>query len=105
MRAELLWSKNSQFFFYLPSTVDINEKINRKPFHVHSADFGEKFNPANPDFDRKSVVSWKKKVAQQSSQNLERNADVFLSSVTHDNDKMLWSGGKRLQSDKFALTY
>ena len=49
--------KLSIFFFYLPSTVDINEKINRKPFHVHSADFGEKFNPANPDFDRKSVVS------------------------------------------------
>ena len=46
-----------------------------------------------------------KKVAQQSFQNLKRNADAFLSSVTHNNENLLWPGGKRTQSDKFALTY
>ena len=96
----------------LIETVDRNEKINKyltsvhlKPFHVDSAVLGEKFNPVNPDFDRKSVVSYMKNVTQQSSQNLKRNADAFLSSVTHDNEKLLWPGGKRTQSDKFARTY
>ena len=46
------------------------------------------------DFDRVAVISYMKKVAEQS-----------LSSQTHDNDKLLWPGGKRTQSDKFALTY
>ena len=46
-----------------------------------------------------------KKVTQQSSQNLKRNADAFLSSVTHDNENLLWPGGKRTHSNKFALTY
>ena len=104
--------KFSKRFFYLPATVDRNEKINKyltsvhlKPFHVGSAVFGEKFNLENPDFDRKSVVSYMRKVAQQGSQNLKRNSDAFLSSVTHGNENLLWPGGKRTQSDKFALTY
>ena len=61
--------KFSKLFFYLPSTVDRNEKINKyltsvhlKPFHVNSAVFGEKFNPADPNFDRAAVVSYMKKV-------------------------------------------
>ena len=45
-----------------------------------------------------------KKVAEQSSQNLKRNADAFLSSINHDNEKLLWPGGKRIQPDKFVLT-
>ena len=45
-----------------------------------------------------------KNVAQQSCQNLKRNADAFLSSVPHDNEKLLWPGGKRTQSDKFPIT-
>ena len=57
------------------------------------------------DFNRSTVVNLMKKVALQSSQNLKRNADAFLSTVSHDNDKLLWSGGKRTQSEKFALTY
>ena len=66
--------KFSKIFFYLPATVDRNEKIskyltsvNLKPFHVDAAVFGEKFNPADPDFDKTSVVSYMEKVAQQSS--------------------------------------
>ena len=104
--------KFSKLFFYLPATVDSNEKINKyltsvhlKPFHVGPAVFGEKSNPADLDFDRSAVVSYMKKVAQQSSQNLKRNADAFLSSVPHNNEKLLWPGGKRTHSDKFALTY
>ena len=104
--------KFSELFFHLPSTVDRNEKINYyltsvhlKPFHVDPAVFGEKFNSADPNFDRAAVVSYMTKVAQQSSQDLKRNADAFLASVAHDNEKLLWQGGKRTQSNKFALTY
>ena len=57
------------------------------------------------DFNRSTVVNLMKKVALQSSQNLKRNADAFLSTVSHDNDKLLWPGGKRTQNEKFALTY
>ena len=35
----------------------------------------------------------------------KRNADAFLSAINHDNEKLLWPGGKRTKSDKFALTY
>ena len=104
--------KFSKLFFYLPSTVDRNKKINKhltsvhlKPFHVNRAVFGEKLNPADHNFDRAAVVSCMKNVAQQSSQNLKRNTDAFLSSVPHDNEKLLWPGEKRTQSDKFALNY
>ena len=79
--------------------------VHLKPFHVDPAAFGEKLNAADHDFDRAAVVSYMKNVAQQSSQNLKRNADAFLSSVPHDNEKLLWPGGKRTQSDKFPLTY
>ena len=46
-----------------------------------------------------------KKVTEQSLQNLKRNADAFLSTFKHDNDKFIWPGGKRTKSEKFALTY
>ena len=102
----------SKLFFYLPATVDRNEKINKylssvhlKPFHVNTAVFGEKFNPADPNFDRAAVVSYMRKVAQQSSQNLKRNADAFLSSINNDNENLFWPGGKRTLSDKFALSF
>ena len=51
--------------------------------------FAENFNPADSNFDRAAVVSYMKRVAQQSSQNLNRNADAFLASVSHDNHKLL----------------
>ena len=93
--------------------MDRNENTNKymtsvylRPFSVDSKNaFGEDFNPADPDFNRSAVVSYMKKVAEQSSQNLNGNADAFLSSINHGNDKMLWPGGRRIQHDKFALTY
>ena len=101
----------SKLFFYLPSTIDRCEEINKyltsvylKPFHVSISELGEDFNPAL-SFDRDAVVSYMKKVAEQNSQNLKRNADVFLSGTKHDNDKIIWPGGKRTVSDKFSLTY
>ena len=104
--------KFSKLFFYLAATFDRKEKINKyltsvhlKPFHVDSAVFGKKFSPADPNFDRAAVVSYMRKVAQQSSQNLKRNADAFLSSINHDNENLFWPGGKRTLSDKFALSF
>ena len=79
--------------------------VNLKPFTVNPTDFGDDFNPAEFDFNRSAVVNLMKKVALQSSENLKRNADVFLSTVSHDNDKLLWPGEKRTQDRKFALTY
>ena len=104
--------KHSNIYFYLPATVDRNEKINKylssvhlKPFAVNPDDIAEDFNPADLNLNRSAVVEYMKRVALQSSQNLKRNADAFLSTVQHDNNKLLWPGGKRTQDDKFALTY
>ena len=76
-----------------------------KPYNVNYETIGENFDPSPNDFDRDLVVSYMKKVAEQSSQNLKRNADSFLSTFNHDNEKLLWPGGKRTKSDRFALTY
>ena len=65
----------------------------------------ENFDPSSIDFDREAIISYMKKVAEQSSQNLKRNADAFLSTFKHDNEKLLWLGGKRTKSQKFAVTY
>ena len=84
----------SKTFFYLPSTVDRNEKINKylnsvnlKPMTINHKEFGEDFDPSNWDLDR-NVVEVLKKVALQSSENLKRNADAFLSAISHGNDKL-----------------
>ena len=103
---------SSRIFFYLPCTVDRNEKIMKhltsvylKPFNVNHESIGENFDPSLNDFARQSVISYMRKVAEQSSQNLKRNADAFLSTFKHDNEKLFWPGGKRTKSEKFALTY
>ena len=76
-----------------------------KPFNVNHELLGEDFELSSNDFDRDSIISYMKKVAEQSSQNLKRNADAFLSTFKHDNEKLLWPGGKRTKSGRFALTY
>ena len=77
----LMEQDHSEVFFYLPSTVDRSEEINKcmtsihlKPFNVNISNLGENFNPVQ-SFDRASVVNFMKKVAKRSSQNLKRNAD------------------------------
>ena len=101
----------SKIFFYLPSTVDRCEEINKyltsvylKPYHVDISDLGEGFNPVI-SFDREPVVKCMKKIAKQSSQNLKRNADAFLAGIEHDNGSLIWPDGKRTVSNKFSLTY
>ena len=101
----------SKIFFYLPSTTNRCEEINKyltsvylKAYHVDISDLGEGFNPAI-SFDRAIVVECVKKVAEQSSQDLKRNADAFLSGIEHDNDSLIWPGEKRTVSNKFCLTY
>ena len=96
--------KLSDIFFYLPSTVDRNEKINKylssvnlKPFAVDPSVFGERFNPANIT-DRSAVVSYMSKVAHQSSQNLKRNADAFFIFYCSWQWKTIMVGGKKNSS-------
>ena len=74
----------SDVFFYLPSTVarckDINKymaMVHFRPIVVNVKDFGANFYPAE-HFDRETVVSVMKKIAEQSSHNLLRNADAYL---------------------------
>ena len=74
-----------------------------KPYNVNYETIGENFDPSPNDFDRDLVVSYMKKVAEQSSQNLKRNPDAFLSTFKHD--KLIWPGGKRTKSSKLLLTY
>ena len=54
---------------------------------------------------RKSVLNVLTKVADHSSQILKRNAGGYSASVPHNNDTLLWPGGKRTQSHKFVLSY
>ena len=61
----------SRLYFYLSSTIDRSEEINKyltsvylKPYHVHISDLGKDFNPAL-SFDRAAVVSHMKKVANK----------------------------------------
>ena len=101
----------SKIFFYLPSIVDRCEEINKylssvylTPYHVDIINLGKNFNPAI-SFDREPVVKCMKKIAEQSSQNLKRNADAFLAEIEYDKDSLVWPGGKRTVSNKFCLTY
>ena len=101
----------SKIFFYLPSTVGRCEEINKyltsaylKPYQVDTNDLGVDLNPAISS-DREPVVKCMKKIAEQSSQNLKRNADAHLAGIEHDNDTLMWPGGKRTVSNKFSLTY
>ena len=44
-----------------------------------------------------------KKVVDLSNQNLKRNADGLLAKQVHNNDSLLWPGGKHVPNDKFSV--
>ena len=50
-----------------------------------------------------SVLNVLKKIVDYSSQKLKKNASAYLATVPHNNDTLLWPGGKRTRRDKFAL--
>ena len=63
----------SKIFFYLPSTIDRCDEINKyltslylKPYHVDINDLGKGFDPAI-SFGRAAVVKCMKKIVEQSS--------------------------------------
>ena len=109
----------SNIFFFLPSTVDRIEDINKylgsvnlNAVDIDISEFGEKFDPSKLDFNnterediRKSVLKVLRKVADLSNQNLKRNADGYLATVPHNNDSLLWPGGKHTQDERFSLSY
>ena len=78
---------SSNIFFFLPSTVDCIEEINKylgsvnlNAVDIDANEFGEKLDPAKLDFSnsereniKKSVLKVLKKVADLSSQNLKTN--------------------------------
>ena len=106
-------------FFFLPSTTDRIEEINRylgsvnlSQIDIDVSDFGPNFDPSRRDYAgpqkeciRESVLKVLKKVVDLSNQNLQWNTDGLLAKTTHNNDSLLWPGGKRVPTDKFALTY
>lgn len=105
--------------FFLPPTVDRIEKINKylgsvnhNVVDIDKNELGENFNPSvlysmgdERNAARKSVLNVLTKVADHSSQTLKRNADGYSASVPHNNDTLLWPGGRRTQSHKFVLSY
>lgn len=109
----------SNIFFYLPSTVDRIEDINKylgsvnlNAVDIGISKFGENFCPSKLDLNgsnrediRRSVLSVLKKVPDLSSQNLKRDTDSYLATMTHKNGSLLWPGGKHTQNDRFSLSY
>ena len=110
---------SSNIFFFLPSTVDRIEEINRylgsanlNAVDIDISEFVEKFDLSMLDYDSsekeniiRSVLKVLRKVADLRSQNLKRDADGYLATVPHNNDSLLWPGGKRTQDDRFSLSY
>ena len=96
-------TESSNIFFFLPSTVDRIEDINKylrsvnlNAIDIDISEFGEKFDPSKLYFNsserediRKSVLKVLRKVADLSSQNLKRNADGDLAKARYDNDSLL----------------
>ena len=110
---------SSNIFFFLPSTVDRIEEINRylgsanlNAADIDISEFVEKFDLSMLDYDSsekeniiRSVLKVLRKVADLRNQNLKRDADGYLATVPHNNDSLLWPGGKRTQDDRFSLSY
>ena len=109
----------SNVFFFLPSTTDRIEDINRylgsvnlNSIYTEFSEFGLNFELSRLDYagpqkkyTRKSVLKVLKKIVDLSNQNVKRNADGLLAKQVHNNDSLLWPSGKLVPSDKFALSY
>ena len=98
-------------FFYLPSTIDRCEEVNNcmtmvylRPVFLDIADFGPLFNPAEK-FDRECMVSILKKMAEQSSQNLLRNADTHPAKIKQNNSAFVWPKSEKMAKKMLALTF
>ena len=101
----------SGMFFLLPSAIDRCEEVNKylamvylRPVLLTIGDFGLQFNPAE-NFDRECVVSVLKKVAEQSSQSLLRNADTYLAKTKQNTSAFVWPKSGKMLEKLFALTY
>ena len=116
-------TKSSKTYFFLPSTTDRIEEINRYmssvnliPTDIPQNEFevgGGNFDPSKLDFDnpdrqktREAVLRVLKKVVDLSNSILQKNADGLLASKPHNKD-ILWVGddGKRVPQNIFALSY
>ena len=98
----------SNIFFFLPSTVDRIEEINKYlgSVNLNAIDINmDDVKTTEREDVRKSVLRVLKEIAEHSSQNPRRNADGCLVSVPLNNDSLLWPEGKRTQSEKFSLWY
>ena len=65
--------------------------VHLRPIVVNVKDLGANFNPAE-HFDRDIV-------AEQSSHNLLRNADAYLSKTKHNNSALIWPKGERFSEN------
>ena len=116
-------TESSKTYFFLPSTTDRIEEINRYmssvnliPTDIPQNEFevgGGNFDPSKLDFDnpdrqktREAVLRVLKKVVDLSNSILQKNADGLLASKPHNKD-ILWVGygGKRVPENVFALSY
>ena len=75
-----------------------------RPVFLDIADFGPLFNPAEK-FNRECMVSVLKKMAEQSSQNLLRNADTQMAKTKQNNRAFVWPKSEKTAEKMLALTY
>ena len=101
----VLWIRNFQMSsFFLPSTTDRIEEINRYvnsvnliPIDIDPSAFGKNFDPSKLDFENEdkqkmkdSVLKVLRKVVDFSNSSLQKNADGLLATKPHKNQDILW---------------
>ena len=104
--------KFSKLFFYLPATVTKKKKTSKyltsvhfKPFHVDfAAVFEKNLTPQIPILTELQLFLTRIRSLNRVLK-IKKNADAFSSTVSHDNEKLLWPGAKRTLNDQFALVY
>ena len=117
----VLWIRNFQKSFFLPSTTDWIEDINRYMnslnlilTDIDPSESGENFDPSKLDFEnedrqrtRESVLRVLRKAIDLFNSNLQKNADGLLATKPHRNEDILWIGekGKHVPENLFALSY
>ena len=115
----LLYMNSSKIFFFLPSTTDRIEGINKymgsvnlTPISIDPSEFGGDFDSSNLDFDnadreknRESVLKVLKKIVDLRNSNSQKNAYGLLATRPYRNQDILWIGGKRVPEDQFDLSY
>ena len=123
-KSESLQTNHSHIYFFLPSTTDRIEEINRHmgsvnllPIDISEDSFevegSIQFDPSKLDYENpekekmsEAVVKMLRKVKELSNTNLVKNADRILAKMSVD-DNIEWVGKekKRLPDNRYKMSY